>query len=135
MKLNLQLWFLGGVLMMACPVRAQDKAPDPVPAPAAEPAPIHPGDQFLADVDAYLKVIADVRELEKKMKATKEFKQLQDATDRAAGMQLRISQQVPRGYTFDQKSRLLVPAPRPAPVPHDGTVPAPPAANPAPVKP
>jgi hypothetical protein len=97
------------------------------PAPA-----VRPSDEFLADVDTYIRLVADVQEMLKKLKATKEWKAYQDTTDRALGMQLRITQQIPRGYTFDQKSRLLVPVAQAAGV---TPVPVPPAANPAPVKP
>ena len=102
--------------LSAIVVHAQNGPPASAEVSAGRPitvSPQPPSAAFLADVDAYIALVGQVQALQAKLKATKEWRAYQDASDRPTGMQLRIQQQVPRGWTYDSKSRMFVPIPAP----------------------
>lgn len=85
---------------------------------------VRPSDVFLHDFDEYVSLSSDVVRKQHDIQAMKEVKDFQAEQDRATGMGVRLQQQVPQGWTFDAKTRLLLP-PKPAtPPPAPPTTPA-----------
>jgi hypothetical protein len=120
-------WILG------YPIRGASRA-STSKAPLAVPAgDLAPSDAWLTDFDEYIRLSTETVQKQKDLQAEKEVRALQDEIDRATGMQQRLNQSVPQGYTFDAKMRVFVPVPKPTGEIVDGKVhPTPMPAAPAP---
>jgi hypothetical protein len=83
-------------------------------APAVEPAPAgaqQPSPLFLSQYDTWKGLSDDVSHKQAQIQKMNIVKDLQDEQDRLVGFAQRLNQQVPTGFSFDEKSRTFVPIP------------------------
>lgn len=84
----------------------------------AGPGEICPPDEFINDYNEVMSIQKEVRQ----MAQSNEMKRLRAKSDQFKGMAQRLGTEIPDGYSFDDKTRKFVIAPKPAVVP----TPAPP---------
>lgn len=84
------------------PVHAAIATPPPGARPA-DPA-------FLADFDQFVALSADVAKRQDALRKTSAWITFQQEQDEARGIVTRLNAAVPQGFSFDEKSRSMVPA-------------------------
>lgn len=93
--------FLGIIFLVSFSIIASSQ--DKVYAPS-----IVPPDYFVSQFDSLLDLQLEIQKLQSDLMKDKKYREMMNKSDQLRGMGQRIASQIPKGYSFDRKSKLFV---------------------------